>query len=67
MCRTEELLSQLSEDERRSLAQIGKGTCGKRIPFTHAEKLIALGLTELCCGDPELTRHGRRALQLLGA
>lgn len=67
MCRTSELVEQLTPEERASLTAIGKGVCCPRIPFEHAEKLIRLGLAELNFGDQTLTRHGKRALGMLGA
>lgn len=65
MCRTSELLGQLSEDEQASLQEIARGARHEQIPFVHAEKLIRLGLAELLCGDQELTRLGKRAAGML--
>lgn len=65
MCRTTELLGQLSEDELVSLREIARGARRTPIPFLHAEKLIRLGLAELVCGDQELTRQGKRAAGML--
>lgn len=65
MCRTTELLGQLSEDELASLREIGRGPARRKIPFIHAEKLISLGLAELHCGYQELTRQGKRAIEIM--
>jgi hypothetical protein len=65
MCRTTELLGQLSEDERNSLREIARGPGRRKIPFPHAEKLIRLGLAELLGGYQELTRQGKRAIEMM--
>jgi len=65
MCRAEELIDQLSDDERDSLEELGRGPARRKIPFLHAAKLIELGLAELNCGYQELTRQGKRALQVM--
>lgn len=65
MCRTAELLGQLSEDEKASLTEIGRGPARRRIPFLHAEKLIVLGFAELVFGYQELTVLGKRAVVML--
>lgn len=65
MCRAEELLGQLSDDERCSLRDVARGKCCQRIPPSHAEKLIRLGLAELVWGDQILTRQGRRAAEMI--
>jgi len=67
MCRTSELVDQLSPEERASLKSIATGICCPRIPFEHAEKFIRLGLAELNCGDQALTRRGKRACGMIGA
>ncbi|MEM9146265.1 MAG: hypothetical protein AAGC57_08710 [Pseudomonadota bacterium] len=65
MCRTSELLGQLSEDEQASLQDIARGGSQDCIPDGHAEKLLRLGLAELVCGDQALTHRGKRAAQML--
>ncbi|MEO0993222.1 MAG: hypothetical protein AAFX62_05360 [Pseudomonadota bacterium] len=58
-------MGQLTDAEQASLREIARGTVHGDIPFTHAEKLIRLGLAELVCGDQELTGQGRRAVGML--
>ena len=65
MCRTTELLGQLSDAERDSLNELGRGPARRRIPHTHAERLIRLGLAELVLGYQELTVRGKRAVAIL--
>ena len=65
MCRTTEVIGQLSEDERRSLEEIGSGPGRRRIPHSHAEKFLSLGLAELVFGYQELTVRGKRAVAMM--
>jgi len=65
MCRTTELIARLSDDERKSLCEIGRGPARQRIPHPHAEKLLDLGLAELVCGYQELTITGKRAIAMI--
>ena len=53
------MIGQLSEDERRSLEEIGSGPGRRRIPHAHAEKFLSLGLAELVFGYQELTVFGQ--------
>ena len=66
MCRTMELLEQLSDDEAGSLQEIASGPGRRRIPHMHAERLLELGFAELVYGYQELTIHGKRAALILG-
>lgn len=66
MCRTMELMDQLTEDEVGSLREIARGPARRRIPHTHAETLLRLGFAELVYGYQELTIHGKRAALILG-
>ena len=59
-----ELTDRLSPDEKSSLEELGQGPMRPSIPFTHAERLITLGLAELSLGRLDLTIAGK---QLLGA
>ena len=65
MCKATQLIGELSEDERMSLAEIGRGPVHARIPDAHAEKLLSLGLAEVVLGDEELTLCGRRAVRIM--
>jgi len=65
MCRADELIHQLTTEEITSLRELGRGPARRKIPFSHAERFIDLGLAELNCGYQELTRQGKRALVLL--
>ena len=62
--RVSELTGRLSVDERHSLEELDQGLTRAQIPFSHAERLINLGLAELSLGRLDLTIAGR---QLLGA
>ena len=65
MCRAEDLIVELSAEEKTSLDELGRGPGRKKVPFSHAEKFIRLGLTELSCGYQELTSIGKRAVDLM--
>lgn len=65
MCRTTDLIGQLSDAERESLEELGRGPGRQRIPFDHAEKFLGLGLAELNIGYQELTIQGKRAVLML--
>lgn len=64
MCKATELMARLSEEERASLARLGAGTPGRRIPTEHAVHLLEYGLVEVCCGALDLTGAGKRAAQM---
>lgn len=64
MCRTSELLEQLSEDEIASLKEIGRGPGRHKIPANHAETFLRLGLADLVLGYQEITQLGRRVMGL---
>ena len=65
MCRTTDLIGQLSQAELGSLKEIGRGPARGRIPHDHAEKFISLGLAELVMGYQELTVQGKRAVRMM--
>ncbi len=65
--RVRELADRLTPDERTSLAELDDGPLRERIPFSHAERLLALGLAELTFGRLDLTSAGRHALAELRA
>lgn len=67
MCCAREIAEQLSQDEKRCLAALCSGSDGRDIPFSQAEKLLSLGLAELCQGGLDPTGTGRRVAQLAGA
>lgn len=64
MCKTTELLGQLTDEERASLRTLS-GPARRKIPFDHAAKFLSLGLAELHCGYQELTISGKRAVTML--
>lgn len=66
--RVKGLAERLTADEKSALEELGHGTLRERIPFSHAERLLALGLAELSLGRLDLTSAGRHALaELRGA
>lgn len=65
MCKTSELLRQLTEEEQQSLQCLRRGPMQEEIPFAHAEKFLGLGLAELVCGYQALTISGKRAVMML--
>lgn len=65
MCRATELIEELSVEEKTSLDELARGPARRKVPFSHAEKFISLGLTELICGYQELTSIGKRAVSLM--
>jgi len=60
--RVKELAGRLTPDERNSLEELDHGPMRPSIPFDHAERLMGLGLAELCCGRLDLTAAGRHVL-----
>lgn len=65
MCRATDLIDDLSAEEKTSLEELGRGPVRQKIPYSHAEKLLRLGLAELNCGHQELTGIGKRVLQVM--
>ena len=60
--RVRDFASRLTPDERVSLEELDHGPMRPSIPFSHAERLMALGLAELIFGRLDLTRAGRQVL-----
>jgi hypothetical protein len=65
--RVKELAERLTPDEKSSLEELDHGPWSERIPFSHAERLLTLGLAELTFGRLDLTSAGRHALAELRA
>lgn len=60
--RARELADRLTPDEKSSLEILGREPRRPDIPFSHAERLMALGLAELIFGRLDLTIAGRQIL-----
>jgi hypothetical protein len=61
-CMIDELRDKLTADEISSLEELDHGPMRPSIPFQHAERLMTLGLAELCCGRLDLTSAGKQSL-----
>ena len=60
--RVRELADRLTPDEKSSLRKLDQGLMRDSIPFSHAERLMDLGLAELIFGRLDLTIAGRQIL-----
>jgi hypothetical protein len=60
--RVKELADRLTPEEKTSLEELDRGPMRTRIPFSHAEQLIGLGLAELSFGRLDLTIPGKQLL-----
>lgn len=65
MCKTSDLLDQLSANERASLKRLARGTNPDKIPMPDITKLIHLGLAFVEMGALDLTGSGRRAVSMI--
>ncbi len=63
--RVKELAVRLTPDEKASLEELDNGPMRARIPLSHAERLIGLGLAELSLGRLDLTVPGKQLLAVL--
>lgn len=65
MCRkVDELCRELTAVELDALGALGQATgkAGRTLPFPLTQRLMNLGLVELCCGGLDLTVAGRLVL-----
>jgi hypothetical protein len=68
MCRkVDELKASLTPEERGAIAALGRASNGQGVPFGMAERLLDLGLAEVCCGGLDLTVAGRQVLESMRA
>lgn len=66
MCRkVDELRARLTPEERGAIIVLGQPLRGGKVPIPMAERLLALGLAEVCCGGLDLTVAGRQVLESL--
>ena len=65
MCKTSDLIDQLSADEKISLKKIARGSDPDKLPMTQVTALIKLGLAYVEMGTLSLTGTGRRALSMI--
>ncbi|MBY8977878.1 hypothetical protein KHP62_18845 [Rhodobacteraceae bacterium NNCM2] len=65
MCKTSDLVDQLSANEKASLKRIARGGNPDKVPMPDITKLIRLGLAFVEMGTLNLTGTGRRALGMI--
>lgn len=65
MCKTSDLVDQLSADEKISLKKIARGSDPDKLPMKQITTLIKLGLAFVEMGNLNLTGTGRRALSMI--
>ncbi|MEM6904484.1 MAG: hypothetical protein AAF568_01200 [Pseudomonadota bacterium] len=65
MCKTSDIVDQLSANEKAALKKIGRGGSPDTLPMTAISKLITLGLAFVEMGNLVLTGTGRRALGMI--
>lgn len=65
MCKTSDLVGQLSADEKISLKKIARGGDPDKLPMTEVTTLIKLGLAIVEMGKLNLTGMGRRAVGMI--
>lgn len=65
MCKTSDLVDQLSADERISLKKIARGSDPDKLPMAQVTTLIKLGLAFVEMGKLSLTGTGRRAVSMI--
>lgn len=65
MCRTSDLVDQLSTDEKVTLKKIARGNDPDMLPTTNITQLIRLGFAIVEMGNLALTGTGRRALNMI--
>lgn len=65
MCKTSDLVGQLSPNERAALKRIGRGGNPDDLPMPAITKLIGLGLAFVEMGTLNLTGTGRRAIGMI--
>lgn len=65
MCKTSDLVEQLSSDERLALKKIARGSNPDTVPMPSITRLIQLGLAFVEMGNLALTGTGRRAIGMI--